>query len=58
MSAQERIMLSRSETRRYMPPELFRVEYDYCGHSEASDIYSLATTAFEVNLSHPNPLVF
>jgi len=47
-------MSSKANARRYMPPEVLDPEYDRCRNSEAGDIYSLAMTAFEVNLSHRN----
>lgn len=50
----ERIMSTKPNARRYMPPELLNPDYNCCSHSEAGDIYSLAMTAFEVKLCHPN----
>ena len=40
-----------------MPPELLHSNYSRCSYSEAGDIYSLAATAFEVNLSYLRCLV-
>ena len=48
------MMSTKPNARRYMPPELLSLVCDRSSHSEAGDIYSLAMTAFEVKLSHPN----
>ena len=50
----ERMMWTKPNARRYMPPELLNPDCNRCSHSEAGDIYSLAMTAYEVNLPHPN----
>ena len=52
----ERTISSQPNACRYMPPELLHSDYDRCSYSDAGDIYSLAITAFEVNLSLPNCL--
>lgn len=44
--------ISFKSAHRYMPPEVLHSDYGRCSYLEAGDIYSLAVTAFEVNLSH------
>lgn len=56
----ERIISFKPDAQRYMAPELLNLsEYDpkNCSPSEASDIYSLAMTAFEVSSSYESSIM-
>ena len=56
----ERILSFKPDAQRYMAPELLNIsEYDprNCSPSEASDVYSLAMTAFEVSSFYDSSVV-